>query len=93
MSPAEQAAGPSARQSSRAVHPTNLRQEDLPGDDLLGALSFRALRAIATGFARVESPAGPHDSGSAAKSRLAFLYQPIPATGCFHRPFISFKAP
>src|ERR1700733_7399958 len=31
-------------------------------------------------------------SGRAAKSRLAFLYPPIPATGCFHLPFISFRA-
>ena len=31
-------------------------------------------------------------SGREAKSRLAFLYHPIPDTGCFHLPFISFKA-
>jgi hypothetical protein len=31
-------------------------------------------------------------AGRAAKSRLAFLYQPIPARGCFHRPFMSFRA-
>ena len=31
-------------------------------------------------------------SGRAAKSRLAFLYHPIPDTGCFHLFFISFKA-
>jgi hypothetical protein len=31
-------------------------------------------------------------SGRAAKSRLAFLYHPIPDMGCFHLPFISFKA-
>ncbi|HEY4896109.1 MAG TPA: hypothetical protein VII01_08460, partial [Solirubrobacteraceae bacterium] len=32
-------------------------------------------------------------SGRAAKSRLAFLYHPIPERGCFHLPFISFNAP
>jgi hypothetical protein len=32
-------------------------------------------------------------SGSAAKSRLAFLYHPIPDMGRLHLPFISFKAP
>src|SRR2546428_381842 len=32
-------------------------------------------------------------SGSAAKSRLAFLYHPIPDMGFFHLPFIAFKAP
>src|SRR5580700_8527671 len=31
-------------------------------------------------------------SGKAAKSRLAFLYQPIPLMGFLQRPFISFKA-
>jgi hypothetical protein len=31
-------------------------------------------------------------SARAAKSRLAFLYHPIPAMGCFHLPFIAFKA-
>jgi hypothetical protein len=31
-------------------------------------------------------------SGRAAKSRLVFLYHPIPEMGFFHRPFISFKA-
>ena len=31
-------------------------------------------------------------SGRAPKSRLACLYHPIPETGCFHRPFISFAA-
>jgi hypothetical protein len=36
---------------------------------------------------------GTHQSsGRAAKSRLAFLYHPIPEMGCFHLPFISFKA-
>ncbi len=36
---------------------------------------------------------GTHQSsGRSAKSRLAFLYHPIPERGCFHLPFISFKA-
>jgi hypothetical protein len=38
-------------------------------------------------------PAGHASSGKAAKSRLVFLYHPIPARGCFHLSFISFKAP
>src|SRR5665213_2676707 len=31
-------------------------------------------------------------SGSEAKSFLAVLYHPMPEMGCFHRPFISFRA-
>src|SRR3984893_18280714 len=31
-------------------------------------------------------------SGRAAKSRLVFLYHAIPDKGCFHLPFIAFKA-
>jgi hypothetical protein len=43
---------------------------------------------------RHESREGtPQSAGRAAKSRLAFLCHPIPETGCFHLPFISFNAP
>src|ERR1019366_9892027 len=45
---------------------------------------------------RLESAGGAsisdQPSGKAAKSRLVFLYHPIPLMGFFHRPFISFKA-
>ncbi len=44
--------------------------------------------SLSTG-ARVDAT---QSSGSAAKSCLALLYHPIPETGCFHLPFISFKA-
>src|SRR5688572_23325081 len=35
---------------------------------------------------------GVQSSGSFANSRLVFLYQPMPLMGCFHRPFMSFRA-
>src|SRR5260370_835000 len=40
----------------------------------------------------MHSPSEDQSSGRAAKSRLVFLYHPIPDMGFLHRLFISFKA-
>ena len=64
--------GPPVRPSGRAAHPANQPPHDLSDGDLTGALSFRALRAIATGFARVQPavPLGDDDPDSPRSVRL-----------------------
>lgn len=41
---------------------------------------------------RQTNASASQSSGRAAKSRLACLYHPMPESGCFHLPLISFEA-
>lgn len=72
ISSIDQTPRPSVRRSGRAVHPANRSPDDLPDEEPLGALSFRALRAIATGFARVQPPVplGEDDPSTPRSERL-----------------------
>jgi predicted metal-dependent enzyme (double-stranded beta helix superfamily) len=73
IAPIGQTPSPRVRLSGRAAHPSNQSGGGLLGEDLPGALSFGALRAIATGFAQVNSPVPPDEDDPSTPRSVRLL--------------------
>jgi predicted metal-dependent enzyme (double-stranded beta helix superfamily) len=73
LAPIGHTPSPPGRSSGRAAHPSNQSSDDLPEEDLSGALSFEALRVIAAGFAKAHPPVARDENDPSAPRSLRLL--------------------